>query len=149
MSVPVGLLGARVLGVVLGEEEVGHQGRDDDVDEGVEGGGANDFVDMERQGREGQTISPRLAGFGQSRNRGEREGIPHVDGDARRREVVTMGVDFWMYTKLLSATMVFGKLWLYANSLCGRLIAQRTLWKGSRLLRTGVEVALWWRQRRR
>lgn len=77
MSVPVGLLGARVLRIVLGEKEVGQHGRNDDVDKGVEGGGANDFVDMERQGREGQTVGPWLAGLGQSRNRGEREGIPH------------------------------------------------------------------------
>lgn len=82
MSVPIGLLGARVLGVVLGEEEVGQHRRDDDVDEGVEGGGANDFMDMKRESREGQTVSPWLTGLGQSRNRWEREGIPHVDGDA-------------------------------------------------------------------
>lgn len=97
MGIPVGLLGARVLGVVLGEEKVGQDGRDDDVDKGVEGGGANNFMDMERQGRQGETVGPWLGGLGQSWNRGEREGVPHVDAAAAwlvRRSVDICG----MYT---------------------------------------------------
>lgn len=46
MGIPVGFLAARVPRVVLRREPVGENGRHDEVDEGVEEGGAEDLVDV-------------------------------------------------------------------------------------------------------
>lgn len=54
VGVPVGLLAPRVLGVVLGEEEVRDDRRDDHLDEGVEERGADHLVHVEGQRREGE-----------------------------------------------------------------------------------------------
>lgn len=52
MGIPVGLFGAVVLGVVFREEGVGDDGGEDGVHKGVEGGGAEDFVDVQRESGE-------------------------------------------------------------------------------------------------
>lgn len=41
-----------------------------------------------------------------------------------------MLVSSWMDTKLLSATMVFGKLWLYVIAYVAALVVQRTRQEG-------------------
>jgi len=64
MGVPVCFLCAVVLGVVLGKEEIGQQRGDDGVDNGVEGGGADNFVNVKRQGWKGETLGEGLDSFG-------------------------------------------------------------------------------------
>ena len=78
VGVPVGLLGAAVVWVVLGEEEVGEERRDGDMDEGVEGGGAEDLVDVQRQGGKREQLGQGLDGLAQRRNRREGERIAHL-----------------------------------------------------------------------
>lgn len=78
VGVPVGLLGAAVLRVVLGEEEVGDKGRDGNMDEGVEGGGAEDLVDVQRQGGKREQLGQGLDGLAQRLDRREGERIAHL-----------------------------------------------------------------------
>jgi hypothetical protein len=80
VGVPVGLLGAVVGRVELGEEAGREHGRDDDLDEGVEQGGADDLVDVQRQGGHGEPLGQGLDGLAQRRDGRNRERVAHGVG---------------------------------------------------------------------
>jgi hypothetical protein len=77
VGVPVGFLCAVMARIVLGKQLVGEHGRDDGLDEGVEEGGADDFVDVQGQSRHREALSVRLDSLAQCRDRREGERIAH------------------------------------------------------------------------
>lgn len=81
VHVPVQLAPAREAGVGFRGYAGGDEGRDGVAGEGVEEGGEDDFVEVEREGREVEFVRPGFDEAYEGGGWGDGEGVEHAGGD--------------------------------------------------------------------